>query len=416
MNSVSMKYVIIVVIVGLLFAVPGCDRLSGRDETAAGNPHAGHATGAPAPDAREEEPEFSHYTCPMHPSVESKDPGQCPICSMDLVGVARSDGNGGMITIDEGRRQLIGVKTDVVRRSEVVVPIQAVGKLTYNETRLVDVALKYDAWIGEVFADYTGVAVEAGEPLFTVYSPELLSAQEELLESTRRGKTQLSNPLLAVARRRLRLWGLGDSQIDRLAERGKALEYVPILAPATGTIIAKHVVDGSAVRKGGMLFRIADLSSLWVEAEVYEEDAGLVQVGQAARVTLPYTPEVVYEATIAFVYPYLDNSSRTVRVRLELPNEDGALRPDMYANVALSIPYGERIVVPEEAVVRGGESSVVFVDLGHGRLKPRAVTLGRKTEQGLIVASGLEAGEIVVTSGNFLVASESKLRTGLDKW
>jgi Cu(I)/Ag(I) efflux system membrane fusion protein len=416
MNDASMRSLKNIVMVALLFAVTACDELSGGAHNAAANPHAGHAAAAPGPDTQAQESEFSHFTCPMHPSVESMDPGQCPICSMDLVGVARADGNGGMITIDEGRRQLIGVKTAAVRRAQVVVPIHAVGKLTYDETRLVDVSLKYDAWIGEVFADYTGVAVEAGDPLFTVYSPELLSAQEELLESLRREKTQISNPLLAVARRRLRLWNLSDQQIDRLADRGTALEYIPILSPATGTVIAKHVVDGSAVRKGGMLFRIADLSSLWVEAEVYEEDAGLVQIGQTARVTLSYLPETVYEATIAYVYPYVDSSSRTVRVRLELPNADGALRPDMYANVALSIPYGERIVVPEEAVVRGGETSVVFVDLGQGRLKPRAVTLGRKTNDGLIVASGLEAGEIVVTSGNFLVASESKLRTGLDKW
>ncbi len=366
--------------------------------------------------AKDEGAAIDRYTCSMHPTVHSQDPGTCPICSMDLTPVTREEVQSGTIHVDSLRRQLIGVKTASIRRQEVVIPIRALGRLTYDERRLTDVTLKYKGWIGEVFADYTGVAVTAGEPLFSVYAPELLSAQDEFLESHRRSRTTGSSSLLRTARRRLRLWNVTDSQIDELAKTGQASEFLPLLSPVSGTVIEKYVVDGSAADAGKLLYRIADLSNLWVVADIYEEDLPLVKVGQSAKLTLSYLPGKTFGGTVSYIYPYLDPTSRTARIRLEASNVAGELKPNMYTNVEFEVAYGEYVVVPEEAVIMAGKTQLVFVDLGEGRLKPRKVTLGRKGPGGFIVLDGLDEGETVVTSGNFLIAAESKLKAGLDQW
>ena len=361
---------------------------------------------------------IEYYTCSMHPSVRSADPGSCPICSMDLVPVTQEEFRTGTILVDTGRRQLIGVKTAPVVRKNLVLDIRPVGRVTFDETRLTDITLKYKGWVGKVFANYTGIKVEKGKPLFTIYSPELLSAQEEFLESRRRARVGegRSHTLLETARRRLRLWNFTDRQIADLAERGEPAEYVPVLSPVAGTVIQKHVVDGSAVTPGMLLYRIADLSTVWVEADIYEADIPLVQVGQATHISLSYIPGETFSGTVSYVYPYLDAASRTARIRLEVPNPSGRLKPDMYVNIELQIPRGEQLMVPEEAVVRVGETNLVFLDRGQGRLQPQKIRIGRKGEDAFVVLDGLREGDIVVTSGNFLIAAESKLKAGLSKW
>ncbi len=327
---------------------------------------------------------------------------------------ARSTSSGdsaGVIEIDARQRQLIGVKTGVVTRAPAKMAIRAVGRVAYDETGLTDVTLKFQGWIGEVFVNTTGAPVDEGAALFTVYAPELLSAQEEFLESARRGST-----LLASARRRLLLWNLTDGQIDALAEREKPLIYVPIESPASGIVVEKNVVDGSAVAPGQLLYRIADLSQVWIEADVYESDLPLVEVGAPAQISLSYLPGETFEGVVDYVYPYLDSPTRTGRVRIVVPNDGGALKPAMYADVELTAALGEQLVVPEAAIIRSGKTDLVFVDLGDGLLGPRRVQLGRRTKDGYVVRSGLEAGETVVTSGNFLIAAESKLKAGLDQW
>jgi Cu(I)/Ag(I) efflux system membrane fusion protein len=214
----------------------------------------------------------------------------------------------------------------------------------------------------------------------------------------------------------LRLWDLADSQIDALATADKASEFIDRLSPVSGTVVEKNLVDGSARNAGELLYRIADLSQVWVEAHLYEADLGAVRVGQRAEVTLPYMPDARFSGTVSYVYPYLDADSRTMRARLEVPNPTGALKPDMFANVALEIPYGEQLVVPDGAVVMAGDTNVVFVDMGEGKLKPRKVKIGRRTPSGYIVLDGLAEGDTVVTSGTFLIAAESKLKAGLEKW
>lgn len=322
-----------------------------------------------------------------------------------------------VITIDSRRRQLIGVKTATATRRNLVREIRAVGRVTYDERRLSNVTLKFDAWVGELKADYLGAPVEQGQVLFTVYSPELLAAQQEYLETLKRlARRGPEDTLIKAARQRLKLWDMSASEVAALEKRGQPREYVPIYAPRSGTVVAKHVDSGSAVKMGETLLRIADLSQVWVEAEVYEADLELVRDGMAATVTLPYLPNRSYEARVDYIYPYLEGDSRTGRVRLTLDNPSGALKPDMYAEVTLKANLGHQLAVPEEAVMIAGDSRVVFVDLGEGRLKPVKIKTGRRAQGFIEVLDGLISGDTVVTSGNFLIASETKLKAGIDQW
>jgi Cu(I)/Ag(I) efflux system membrane fusion protein len=319
------------------------------------------------------------------------------------------------IMVDSRRRQLIGVETGEVAHQDLTRIIRAVGQVIYDETRLSDVSLRFNGWIGELKADYVGKHVKKGDVLFTVYGPELLAAQREYLEVLRSRSGQ-SNELIDAARKRLLLFDMTPSQIEELEERGEPVDYVPILAPRSGTVVEKNVVAGTANPAGTTLMRIADLSQVWVEAEVYEGEVPLVKQGMPAVVTLPYLPGKVFEVKVDYVYPYLEGMTRTGRIRLTLNNPDGVLKPDMYAEVKLKADLGRRVVVPEEAVLFAGESRIVFEDFGSGRLAPRRVRTGLRSEGYIEILDGLEPGDKVVTSGNFLIASETRLKTGLEQW
>jgi Cu(I)/Ag(I) efflux system membrane fusion protein len=219
-----------------------------------------------------------------------------------------------------------------------------------------------------------------------------------------------------AARERLRLWDLTDQQIEEMGRRGTPLEYIPILSPASGYVVEKNVVEGAAVTPGAMLFRIAGLDRVWIEAEVYESDLALVQNGLPVSVSLPYLPDRSFEGHVAFVYPFLHDRSRTGRVRIELENRDLELKPDMYANVELQVDLGERLTIPEGAVIYAGTRHVVFVDEGEGRLRPVEIQVGVRSENDYEVTGGLEEGDVVVTSGNFLIAAESRLKTAMELW
>ena len=360
---------------------------------------------------------ISHYTCSMHPSVKSATPGSCPICSMKLIPITFDDANSNTITINNRRRQMIGVETEAVTHRELVRNIRAVGQVTYDQRRMSEVTLKYDAWIGDLHTDYVGAEVKKGDILFTVYSPELLAAQQEYLETLKRlARRGPEDSLLKAARQRLNLWDMSSWEIDALKKRGEPREYVPIYSPTKGTIVEKNVDDGSAVMQGETLLRIADLSQVWVEAEIYEADLELIREGMKATISLPYLPNQIFTATIDYIYPYLHNDSRTGRIRLNLDNTKGVLKPDMYAEVNLVVDYGHRLVVPEEAVMIAGSSRIVFVDVGQGKLKPVKIKTGQRVQEYIEVREGLKFGDIVVTSGNFLIAAETKLKAGLDQW
>lgn len=339
-------------------------------------------------------------------------------------GAVRSDGGTeveeappGTVTLDPSRRQLIGVKTAAAQVVDLERTIRAVGKVTYDETRLADVTLKFDAWVGELFVDYVGATVQKGEPLFTVYGPELLAAQQEYLELTgRAGRGGISKDLVAAARKRISLWGMTAKQISRLERRGSPSDYVAIPAPISGTVVTKNVVEGTAHQAGATLMRIADLSQVWVEADIYEAELPLVRAGMPVEVRLPYMPAQKYQGEVEYVYPYLEAETRTGRVRITLANQEGVLKPDMYAEVKLKADLGKRLTVPEEAVIVSGETRVVFEDLGGGRLAPRVVETGQRADGRIEILSGLEPDDRVVTSGNFLIASESRLKAGIKQW
>lgn len=321
------------------------------------------------------------------------------------------------ITIDNRRRQMIGLETGQAMRRDLVKSIRAVGQVTYDERLLSHVTLKFDGYIGELEANYVGAEIAKNQILFTVYGPELLAAQQEYLDILkRRAALGENSSLLRAARQRLALWDMSDSEISALERRGEPQDYVAIHAPRSGTLIERNIVDGSAAKMGQTLLTIADLSRVWIEAEVFEADLELVNPGMAAAVTLPYLPGRSFEASVEYIYPYLEGATRTGRVRLTLANPEGVLKPDMYAEVSLQANLGERLTVPEEAVIIAGESRVVFVDLGAGRLKPVRIKTGRRA-QGLVeVLDGLSPGDRVVTSGNFLIAAETRLKTGIEQW
>jgi Cu(I)/Ag(I) efflux system membrane fusion protein len=367
--------------------------------------------------------EVAHYTCSMHPSVERQGPGACPICSMDLTPVHREELETGILRIDAERRQEIGVRTSTVETRELTVTLRTVGTLTFDETRLSEVSLKNRGWIDRLFVEETGQAVRHGQTLFTLYSPELLSSQQELLtalesQAAARGSAapRRADYLVEAARRRLELWDLTPDQIDEIVDSGDPVRSLPIRSPASGYVVEKHVVEGAAVEAGQTLYRIADLGTLWLNAEVYESELSLVKVGQEAEVSFPYLPGRTLRARVSYVFPYLRPGSRTGTFRLQLANPGLELKPGMYADVVLEAGRGERVVVPEEAVIYAGPRRLVFLDLGEGRLQPRTVELGVKSGDGYEVLAGLEAGDVVVTSGNFLVAAESRLKSATEKW
>lgn len=322
------------------------------------------------------------------------------------------------INLDTRRRQLIGLETAEAERRRLTREIRAVGEVAYDETALSDVTLRFDAWVGELVADSVGARVTRGETLFTVYGPELLAAQREYLAAHRRAARRAygGDGLVEAARKRLERWDIPAGQIAALERRGEPLDYLPIASPRDGVVVTKNVVEGSAVDKGRVLMRIADLSRVWVEAQVYDSELPLVREGMAAEVTLPYLPDARYRAEVDYVYPTMQSATRTGRIRLALANPDGRLRPDMYAQVALQADLGERLAVPQSAVLFSGGARVVFVDLGDGRLQPRYVETGQRTEDFIEVTAGLTAGDTVVTSGNFLIDAETRLKTGIKQW
>ncbi len=363
--------------------------------------------------------DVSFYTCPMHPSVREKRPGTCPICAMDLSGVTYDEEESGVIFVDEARRAQIGVRTGKVARAPMTRSIRAIGRIAYDESKLEDVTLKLGGFISKLHVAETGQPVRKGQLLFTLYSPELFAAQQEYLlarESHAESGSGRGEYLVRAAAKKLELWGLSRAQLDALDKRGKPIEDMPFYSPASGYVIEKNVVEGAAVEVGQRLFRIAALDRVWVEADVYEADLALIAKGMRAVVTLSYLPGKTYVGKVAYVYPYLDPASRTGKARIELPNTGLELKPEMYATVAFQIDLGLRLQIPIGAVVYTGPRRLVFVDIGEGRLRPQEVTLGIRNEDAVEVIGGLREGQTIVTSGNFLVAAESRIRSSAKFW
>ena len=363
--------------------------------------------------------EIGHYTCPMHPSVMQDAPGPCPICGMDLTLVTKEQVHSDTIKVDEDRRHKIGVRTTAAAIKSLTLEIRAMGEVHFDETKLSDVNLRMSGWVEKLFVDETGQRVKRGQTLFTLYSPELYAAQLEHLSAIKRSDQSLASimkELKTASKQRLRLLGMSAAQIKRLENRGKAWENVPIAATTSGYVIEKNVVEGARVEPGMRLYRIADLSRVWIDAEVFENDAPHLKVDQSVRVELPYVQERSFEGRIDYIYPFLNDKTRTTRIRVVLPNKDLELKPDMYANVLLDVDLGKRLVVPDSAVVYTGPRRIVFVDVGEGRLRPTEVKLGVHAAEHYEILEGIDEGDLVVESGNFLLAAESRIRSVFENW
>jgi membrane fusion protein, copper/silver efflux system len=374
-------------------------------------------TEAPHPTAK-----AAKYHCPMHPTYVSDRPGDCPICNMKLVPIGENKASSempslpGRVTIHLApeRRQLIGLTTSLVQTQRLIRTVNAPATLSHDETTLARVAPRFGGWVRKLHVNYTGQSVETGAPLFTAYSPDLLSAENDYLIAFRNARKQTGNAeaakLLEASRRRLELMQVSAEDIRALETRNTAGDELIFRSPISGHVIAKSAVEGKSFMAGESLYEIAPLRRLWAFAAVPESALGEVREGQKALVRFSQPNQKVIESTVAFVNPHVDPQTRRGEVRVELNNPDHALRPDMWAEVEIEQNVGDVLAVPASAVIDTGTRNVTFVDRDDGHLEPREVKIGIKTDDYWQVFDGLNAGDRVVTRALFLVDSESQLR------
>ena len=411
-------------------------------------PYAGGAEAVPASQPL--------YTCSMHPQILLNHPGDCPICGMKLVPVHgnvsggqlrikyyRSTMNPGEISdkpgkdsmgmdlvpvyedkndvatdivIDPRTIQKMNLKTDVVRTGPVRREIRAVGTVAFSEEGLQDITTKYEGWIEKLFVNTTWARVHAGDPLFEIYSPDLYNAQLNYLIAVRSEGSE-GGPLTHAAQERLRLFDVPEEFVNALARSGEAQRTYVFRAPADGVVMEKTAVQGMMVRPGEKIYRLADLSTVWVNAQIYEQDLAFVRTGQAARVRSTYGGDRVFAGKVDLLPPEVEPATRTAPARVVLPNPDLSLKPGMFVDVRFETELTpSAVLVPDMAVLRSGEHNTVFVALAGGVFQPREVKLGARTgDNDYEILAGLAAGERVVTSGQFLLDSESQLREAIQK-
>jgi multidrug efflux pump subunit AcrA (membrane-fusion protein) len=410
--------------------------------------------------------ETTLWTCGMHPWILEEEPGLCPICQMnltpkrnegaaevtmsssdrkiaywrapmnpieiydepgksamgmDLVPVYEDEVVGGVaVSIDPVTQQNMGIRTAEVKKGPLTRSIRTYGHVTFDETRTAQISPKLSGWVEKIHADYTGKRVKKGEPLFDLYAPELVSAQEEYL-STFQNAGRLSNKhsrkLIATARRRLEYFEVPTHVIKKIETSGRTPKTFSIRSPLDGYITMKKIEKGSYIKAGTSVLKIADLSRVWVEAHIFEYELPWVAEGLVAEMTLPYQPGKTFKGKVSYIYPYLQAKTRDVVVRLDFDNPDFSIKPDMYANVRIqTMGKGEGLMIPSEAIIRSGERNVVFVTRENNKFSPRNVTLGLSLDDRMVqVLSGLAPGETLVTSGQFMLDSESKLKEAVQK-
>jgi len=381
------------------------------------------------------------YHCPMHPNYISDHPGDCPICGMSLVPIqdektgqhAATTGNvtppgpavagQASIYLDPEKQQLIGLRTEQVRREPLDKTVRVAGQVTADESRVSRVFSKVSGWVDKLYVNFTGATVKKGQPLLTIYSPELVSTQEEYLLALRARKTLKDSSFADVAgsgdslveatRRRLELWDISASEISRIEKAGRPIKTLTLYSPASGYVMEKSVLEGQKIDPSSSLMTVADLSQVWVQAEFYEQDASLVRVGDRAALSVNTYPGRSWSGIIDYIYPSVDPQTRTLRARLRFPNPGMVLKPGTYANVEITKHLGQRLTIPEDSVLDSGTRQIVFLSKGDGHFEPRQVTVGERAGGRRVVLAGLRAGEVVVSSGNFLVDSESRLKSAM---
>jgi RND family efflux transporter MFP subunit len=371
----------------------------------------------------------------MHPAYKSDKPGVAPDCGMELEpvyadGATSAPGPGhpddistmpaGTVQITPEKQQLIGVKYEQVEAGGGSRTIRAVGQVAIDETRIGHVHTKVEGWIDKVFVDFTGKLVEKGQPLLTIYSPDMLASQRELLLAAK-AKTIMqasalpsgfdqSESLLQATRRRLELWDLSEAQIDQVLKTGEPIKNITVYSPMTGYITDRKAFPQVKVMPDTDLYTIVDLSHVWIMADVFEYEAPNIRVGETARVSLQALPGKTFNARIDYLQPEVDPVTRTLKVRLNMDNPGVLLKPDMYADVEFRVNIPSKLTVAADAVLNAGERKTVFVDRGNGYFEPRQVITGEREGDRIQILSGLRQGERIVTSGNFLIDSESQLK------
>src|SRR6266478_1693769 len=389
------------------------------------------------------------YYCPMHKTYHSDKPGNCPICSMKLV---KLEGPGtasaaavaakvepttsapaatptpspasqeNAIFVPPEKQQLIGMRSVPAEMGTLTKDIRIVGKVSYDESRVTHIHSKVSGYIEEVFADSVGKSVRAGDPLFTIYSPDLVATEQDFLlalrsrellrTSTVASAAQGSENLIAAARERLRLWDVTDQEIQRLETEGKMTRAIPVYSPVTGVVTERAAYHhGTFVDPSKDLFTIVDLSQVWVLGEAYETDLPFIRTGQAAEIELPYSGGGrKLRGRVDFIYPFLDPKSRTAQVRMEFANPNLSLKPEMFTNISMAVCLGRQVLVPQDAVMDTGTEQYVFIDKGDGYVQPRKVKVSAEAGERVGIEEGLKPGERVVTGANFVVDSESRLK------
>jgi Cu(I)/Ag(I) efflux system membrane fusion protein len=366
----------------------------------------------------------------MHPWYKSDKPGIAPDCNMKLVPVhegeqaqyeSKTPGMpAGTVQITPEKQQLIGVEYGTVEYRSAFDTIRAAAKVMLNETRIAKVNAKIEGWIDQVYVDFTGKHVSKGEPLLTIYSPEALATQQEYLlaikakelmaKSSMHDMMSAHDSMLAAARKRLELWDISDAQIDGIAKTNQPLKNLTLYSPISGFVTERNAFPKQRITADTVLYTVADLSTVWVQADVFEYESAAIHVGQQASLTLAYLPGKVFHGRVSYILPQVDPITRTLKVRLDFENPGYQLKPEMYGDVEFRTGGAPKLTVPHTAVLNSGLRQVVFVDRGNGIFEPRAVKIGQQLGDRTEILSGLKAGERIVTSGNFLIDSESQLK------
>ena len=406
------------------------------------------------------------YTCGMHPEIISEEPGNCPICEMKLTPIKTGNKSGerkilfyrnpmnpeiisdhpqkdemgmdyvpvyedeanseGIVTIDPEVQQNMNIKTAKVEVKELSSLVITNGFLQTNETNEYIVTTRINGWIEKLYVNYTGQRVSKGEKLMDIYSPELVSAQQELLtaisyqnsvnSSSLNSIRESGNELVKNAIRKLELLEVSDAEIKKLIYSKEVKTYLTLYAQKSGTVLEKNIVEGQKINAGSPLLKIANLSSLWLIADIYEYELAKVKIGSKAEISFNFFPGKIYEGKVSFIYPTLDPKARTVKIRIELSN-NGELKPSMFANVVIKgIDLGRKPVIPENAIIRSGLKDIVILALGNGKFKPQEVKLGGYAAGYYQVLNGLSEGNTIVTSAQFLIDSESNLKAAINQF
>ncbi len=437
---------IVILIVGIIIGVGGYSLMTTGVST----------------DSQDHEKEESLYSCGMHPNIIESEPSTCPICGMNLTPIRSSNnskpidpkdrkiiywrapmnpneiydesgksqmgmdlvpvyedegGASGVVTVDGSVLQSMNVKMEFVKSQNLSSTIYTNGILETDERKEFALTTKFDGWIEKLYVNYTGQKVRKGQKLVDIYSPKLVAAQQELLTAVNYDVSfsgSSKSRMIENAKRKLELFDISDADIEKIINSKKVNKYMTLYAPFNGTVLSKNVLEGEMIKAGKEIIKIADLSNLWLKADIYESELGKISVGSKSEITFSYNPNKTYNGNVTFIYPTVNPKTRTVTVRIDINNRNDKLKPSMFGNVILKgKELGEVPTIPETAVLRSGKRNIVILSLGNGKFKPVEVTLGLYADGFYQVLTGLKVNDAIVSSGQFMIDSESSLRSAV---